>query len=123
MKKLFATTALALSLLGVGAAHATDGPSFNCRYAKTPDEVLICQNAKLSKLDRRLAEIYSPQRNATFISEEDGCMDRSDFKKWKRWLKTTQTSWLRQRHACRYDAGCIEELYSKRIAELEECQC
>jgi uncharacterized protein len=33
--------------------------SFNCRYAKKADEILICQDPQLSQLDERLASIYS----------------------------------------------------------------
>jgi uncharacterized protein len=36
-----------VSLLLIQSAHAQ---SFNCRYARTPDEVAICEDARLSAL-------------------------------------------------------------------------
>src|SRR3954471_15044450 len=44
------------SLLFVSSAHAQ---SFNCRYARTPDEVTICEDARLSALDERLSPGFS----------------------------------------------------------------
>jgi uncharacterized protein len=102
------------------SSYAFEGPSFNCRYARTADEVMVCQNAKLSELDRRMAEAYSSQRNATY-DPTNRCMNRlSDFRSWQRWLKTSQVSWLRQRNACRYDAECIQYQYEKRLIDISE---
>lgn len=42
--------------LSIASAHAQ---SFNCRYAKTADEMLICQDPKLAALDERLASVDS----------------------------------------------------------------
>ena len=35
------------------------GPSFNCNYAEAPDEVAICQDPELSRLDRETANSIS----------------------------------------------------------------
>jgi hypothetical protein len=32
--------------------------SFSCRYAKTPDEILICQNTDLSALEEGMSSIF-----------------------------------------------------------------
>jgi hypothetical protein len=75
MRKLLVAAAIvAAALLAAGAAHAESpgfnfqptgagnafkfqleptGPSFNCNYAKTPDEVAICQTPERSRLDRK----------------------------------------------------------------------
>jgi uncharacterized protein len=41
------------------------GPSFNCNYAKTPDEVVICQDPELSTKDREMASVYFQMVNAS----------------------------------------------------------
>jgi uncharacterized protein YecT (DUF1311 family) len=58
----FATTGLvAIVLVTEGAA--VQAQSFNCRYAKTADEVLICQNSQLSALDEQMSSMFSRLRN------------------------------------------------------------
>jgi hypothetical protein len=43
-----------------GLTSDADGnPSFNCRYAKTPDEVLICQRQDLADADVMLSNFFS----------------------------------------------------------------
>src|SRR5437868_14244663 len=50
-------------LLGLTMAGAADAQSFNCRLARTADEVLICQDTRLSDLDEALSTAYSRLRN------------------------------------------------------------
>lgn len=52
------------SLLFVSSAHAQ---SFNCRYARTPDEVTICEDARLSALDERLAPVFPLARQSVWL--------------------------------------------------------
>jgi hypothetical protein len=76
-------SALKLSGLGLAAAIAStalmtstasaQGPAFNCRYAKLPVEVAICDSSYLSSLDRRMSRtyyrsIFSAAMNACGIS-------------------------------------------------------
>jgi uncharacterized protein len=79
--------------------------SFNCRYAKTPDEVLICQDPRLSALDQRMSSIFFRRRNRL------SGRARAD-------LDAEQAAWLRGRMACGRDAGCIATAYQARIREL-----
>jgi uncharacterized protein len=59
----------------------TYGQSFNCITADRPDEVLICQSDRLSRLDERMSSLYFTLRNtlrglnATFLRRVsgDGC--------------------------------------------------
>ena len=100
---------LVLALL-LAAAAALPGASaraqsFNCRYAKAPDEVLICQLPRLSALDERMASIYFRLRNRL----QGGQL---------RALEAEQAAWLRQRSACGRDAECIAAAYLGRIQEL-----
>ena len=93
---------LAVGLLVPAAAEAQ---SFNCAYARSPDEVLICQDPRLSELDERMSSLFFRARNNSFGSE------RAD-------LEAEQAAWLRARQACGRDAGCIARSYRARIGEL-----
>ena len=97
----FAALTLVLTLAPL-AAHAQ---SFNCRRASQPDEVLICQSARLSRLDERMSSLYFGLRNRVFGRE-------------RRELEAEQAQWLRSRMACGRDFGCIEDAYRARIREL-----
>jgi uncharacterized protein len=115
--------AAALIAAFTGAAHAQNGEdylqsgtlkpveptglSFNCMYAKMPDEVGICQSAELSAKDRQLADVYS-QIMLRF---------RGGFRAFQ---QNRQADWLRERHSCGYHAPCIGSVYDSRIAELND---
>lgn len=58
---MFAILAAALSL---SAAPQASQPSFNCSRASSPAEHAICADARLGRLDRRLAERYAAVRRA-----------------------------------------------------------
>lgn len=77
--------------------------SFNCRYAKLPAEVAICQSAELSALDSQMASLY--------FALPSGVRDR---------LEGSQMRWLRQRNACGYNFDCIASAYRERIDFLSE---
>jgi uncharacterized protein len=79
--------------------------SFNCRYAHRADERVICRRPNLSRLDERLARRYNR------VHERSG-------RGMRRLLEREQASWLRPRHACGHNAGCIRRHYRTRIAEL-----
>ena len=89
------------------------GPSFNCNYAKAPDEVIICQNRELSSKDREMARIYFFLiNNASAISH-------------RHFLRSTQATWLNERRRCGYDADCVSNAYERRLPalyELAECR-
>jgi uncharacterized protein len=79
--------------------------SFNCRYARTADEVLICQDGQLSALDERMSGNYARLRNGLYGSARAA-------------LEAKQAAWLRSRMSCGRDAGCIAGSYRQRIREL-----
>src|SRR5262249_7653019 len=85
---------------------ATYAQSFNCRFARPADEVLICQDDALSALDERMSNTYSRLRNRLYGLE-------------RRTLQTEQANWLRMRRDCGRDEVCIEDSYRQRIRELE----
>jgi uncharacterized protein len=86
---------------------AAQAQSFNCRTAERPDEILICQNPGLSRLDERMSSLYFTLRNRLAGAE-------------RRALETAQASWLESRIACGRDFQCIETRYQRRIAELRD---
>jgi uncharacterized protein len=92
------------------AAASTSMPAsaqgFNCRYAKTPDEVRICQSEHLRREDERLSEQYYRLRNQVSGAE-------------LRRLTQSQRDWLRDRKACGGDPDCLADLYSSRRDELD----
>ena len=84
MRTIIAAVVVLAALAGAALAEPT-GPSFNCNYAKTPDEVAICQDVELSAKDREMASIYFQMVNTS----------RSDF---RNFLRRTQAAWLNARH-------------------------
>lgn len=88
-------------------AHSAQAQSFNCRYAKSPDEVAICQSDRLSRLDQILARLYFSVRNRLYGGERAA-------------LEREQARWLRSRRDCGADIPCIAESYESRIQELRE---
>ena len=88
------------------ASRTTTRPSFNCRYARTTSERMICVDPNLAAADRRLAQAYS-QAVASGIPE--------------RVLRRQQDEWLGAREAAaRYGPRDVERVYNARIAELEQ---
>jgi uncharacterized protein len=104
MKKLpCLAAALAAIAFSVSTAQAA---SFNCRYAKLPAEVAICDDAELEQLDEDMSRIYF-----RILEVAEGA-DRAE-------LKRTQRRFIAKRNACGYNDGCIARAYERRIEFLE----
>jgi uncharacterized protein len=113
-------SALKLSGLGLAAAIAStalmtstawaQGPAFNCRYAKLPVEVAICDSSYLSSLDRRMSRTYYRVINSQFVKYEAPSLGRQ--------IKRTHRRWIARRNACGYNEGCIARRYENYIPEL-----
>lgn len=101
-------SAIFLSLLTASIvpslAHAQ---SFNCRYARSPDEVLICQDEHLSNLDVTLSQTYFRLRNSLCGAARDR-------------LEASQSRRPASRKDCGRDYGCVERHYQSRISELRD---
>ena len=108
MRKII-VAALAASFLTILPMPA-QAASFNCRYAKLPDEVAICQSDTLSALDEEMASLFY---EVTDMLRRQG--------RWRalRALKRSQRRWLRRRHACGYNFGCIRRRIVQRIDYFE----
>ena len=94
----------------VSAAGAKPRPSFNCRGARTSVERAICANPVLAAKDRQMATLYERAGGS-----RRGPVDRSQWR------------WLAARNSCsRAGApalkGCIDQVYSARIAELSRAR-
>ena len=53
-------------IISFSAVITADAQSFNCRNAMNADEVLICQDGELSRLDERMAGLYFAGRNQAY---------------------------------------------------------
>jgi len=104
-------------VLGMGIAGATgavaqmpaQGPSFDCARASGQVEALICKDAELSALDRRMAEVHS---NAMKAWPEPVAREQRAY----------QRGWIKGRDECWKEEdvrACTELSYRTRIAEFQ----
>jgi uncharacterized protein len=99
----------AFAALGLPISSQAKAQSFNCRYAKSPDEILICHNSRLAQLDEQMSSIFFSVRNSVSAAQHAS-------------LDAGQHSWLRARMSCGRDAECIAAAYIERIAQLTSLQ-
>jgi len=81
------------------------GPSFNCRYARTTSERMVCARPELAAADRRLNEAY-----------EDAIAAGAD----RAALRLEQDRWLALREGAAPDPNAVRDVYERRIRELQE---
>lgn len=91
-----------IASLTAAAAHAQ---SFNCGLARYADELVICRDPYLAKLDEQLAHAFAAMFGK--LSPEE----RKD-------LAADEEDWVVSRRRCGADAHCIAEEYRNRIGEL-----
>jgi hypothetical protein len=85
-------------------SHAQPSPGVNC--TGTPDEVVICSNARLIDLDWQLYDLYHATLNA---------LDKAQQTK----LMHEEGVWVSQRGSCKSDANCLVQAYKLRIDQLK----
>lgn len=108
-----------LTLVGVSAMAADNGtvsasnaagPAFSCDKAEPGSiEELICGDAELAALDRKLADVYAAA-TAKAVNEQPP------------FLKADQRGWIKGRNDCwKSDDtdSCVQTAYVERIAELQ----
>jgi uncharacterized protein len=87
-------------------AHG-DPPGLDCSQAANEAEKLVCADNFLSKLDRKLSDLYaSVKKNPEQAAKQ----------------RTSQKKWLLERDACSKASdlrGCVESSYERRIAEIQ----
>jgi len=82
-------------------------PSFNCRYARSPAEQMVCSNSRLADADQRLDSVF---RRAMARAENPAALRRQQ----DRWLAARE-------RAARLDGEQgVLEVYELRIDELRE---
>jgi uncharacterized protein YecT (DUF1311 family) len=81
-------------------------PSFDCRYARSPSERMVCGDSELALADRRLNQAYNRAIAAGIPARE---------------LRAEQDDWLSIRDdAARHSSDAVASVYEQRIGELNE---
>src|SRR2546423_8511292 len=94
------TAALILAAIATGSGSAS-GQTFDCRTARAADEVTICHEPGLAKLDQDLAAL----RRQSHKPKRDDVEDN-------------ESAFLNARRRCGENRGCIEQSYRNRMQEL-----
>ena len=101
----FTTSALLTFLLVCLTSTASQAASFNCRYAKLPAEVAICQNEDLQTLDQDMSDsffYYRPLLEGRALTK----------------LNRSQRSFISRRNSCGSNTSCLENVYNARITAM-----
>lgn len=80
-------------------------PSFNCRYARTPSELMVCGDERLASRDRAMASLYYQA-----IAQTDP--------ETRAMLRGTRDRFLARRERCRNPA-CVAAAYEDRMDEID----
>lgn len=105
---------LAFLAISPAAGLAQDGPAFDCGKAESSAEKLICEDAGLAALDRRLADRFAA---AVGVAEglDVGAKGATNT------LRAMQRGWISGRDDCWKEPDlrlCVETEYLQREAEL-----
>jgi uncharacterized protein len=88
------------------APRRTSSPSFNCRYARTRGEIMVCDSDRLAAKDRRMsAQFYEALANGDART--------------RRQLRRTRDVFLGYRDRCQ-DEACVSQAYDGRIQEIRD---
>jgi len=101
---------LHLTFLGMLVVAATDAraTSFDCRKARTPDEIAVCNHHDLSLLDTEMGALWFAYRQLPFLMGMSAAR-RDD-----------EGTFLSKRAACGPRVACLRELYRERNKSLKE---
>jgi uncharacterized protein YecT (DUF1311 family) len=88
------------------APRRTSRPSFNCRYARTRGEIMVCESDRLAAKDRQMSSLF-------YSALADADPER------RRQLRRTRDAWLRYRDRCR-DEACVAQAYDGRSQEIRD---
>lgn len=80
-------------------------PSFNCRYARTRTERMVCSDERLAARDRAMASLY-------YSAVANADPETRDI------LRGTRDRFLARRERCG-SAGCVAATYEDRIDEID----
>ena len=97
-----------------GHFTSADLPSFPCKKASSFVEHAICDNVKITRLDRSMAQNYARYKSAFFFHKNKEALATE--------LKKEQRIWIKSRNACEHKKNyesCLIRSYEKRIGKLE----
>ncbi len=123
MKRRFSCSGALLALAtALPVAARAEGPTFNCAKAQGEVEKLICSDASLAALDRRLASVYKAASEkakgklATRLREDQRgwVKGRNDC-----WKANGQKTWITATWTVDTVKGCVDAQYRLRTAELQ----
>ena len=80
-------------------------PAFNCRYARTQTERLVCSSPALAASDRAMSSTYY----GAIAAADPGTKVR---------IRASRDAFLRRREQCGGDEACVDRAYRQRIAEI-----
>jgi uncharacterized protein YecT (DUF1311 family)/membrane-bound inhibitor of C-type lysozyme len=104
-----------IAILGISApALAQDGPSFDCANAGSEAETLICSDADLARLDRRLADRFGAALSVVQGLDAGAADAEAE-------LRATQRGWISGRDDCWKSEdlrACVSDAYLRREGEL-----
>lgn len=96
-------------LVLLAAVAAAAGPAFDCAKAKSEAEKLVCKDAALATLDRRLAELYETAEKEASPQEAET-------------LKALRSGWAKARDDCAKAPklrACVEAEYRNQILDVQ----
>ena len=96
---LIFTAAVILAAIVIGSGLAS-GQSFDCHSTRAADEVTICHEPGLAKLDQDLAALQRQRHKPRRDDVEDN-----------------ESAFLNARRRCGENRGCIEQSYRNRMQE------
>lgn len=104
----FTLTSAVVGLALVSLPSVVSAQDFNCKTAKSKAEKTICGSGRLRELDEQMGVQYGYARAHKLSRKQE-----------KRVIRE-QRAWLKTRNSCGGDVYCLEDMYVKRIAVLEE---
>lgn len=93
------------ALVGLSFSQPVQAQSFNCAIVRGADEIAVCRNPRLSRLDEQANFLYRRLRN------ELGPRGANR-------LTHDRNLWLQHRARCGANPYCLEQVYRSRIDEL-----
>lgn len=95
-------------LIAVGFFHSIPAwaASFDCSLARSPDEVAVCGNARLSALDSEMGGLWYAYSRVPLLMGANG--NRND----------EAQAFLARRRACGSNVLCLSDAYQARLTTL-----
>jgi len=108
--------------LGPPVAALAEGPTFNCAKAQGEVEKLICSDASLAALDRKLDSVYKAA--AAKAKGKLATRLRGEQRGWVKgrndcWKANGQETWITATWTVNTVKGCVDAQYRLRTSELQ----